>query len=287
MYNHALDTFIRAAELGSFSKVAEENYISPSAVIQQINNLEKDLGVKLFFRNKKGVTLTPAGNYLLLESKALIQRNNDIRAHLSLFSETASGSVLFGSNHFHMPSLLYDYWPGFVSANTSSTLSSYSFNETGSDIRPDTDLIEGVLFSEPSWQKNFVFHELTKTALAILVPEGSDLANHKILTDIDLRNYTLLSIHNGVSEATDKLEAHFSSIGIAVEEVFMYSTSVLIESLGHGKPVIIPDCWKNFHPKSVMIPYIDEYTLPYGFFLSKNASPSSRKFLEYIKAHLD
>lgn len=28
MYNHTLDTFVRAAELGSFSKVAEESYIS-------------------------------------------------------------------------------------------------------------------------------------------------------------------------------------------------------------------------------------------------------------------
>ena len=73
MYNHALDTFVRAAELGSFSKVAEESFISPSAVIQQINHLEKDLNVSLFNRSKKGVTLTQAGQYLLLESRSSYQ----------------------------------------------------------------------------------------------------------------------------------------------------------------------------------------------------------------------
>ena len=93
MYNPALDTFVRAAELGSFSKVAEESYISPSAVIQQINHLEGDLNVRLFSRNKKGVSLTPAGEYLLLESRALIQRSNDIRTHLSQFTEHAGGSL--------------------------------------------------------------------------------------------------------------------------------------------------------------------------------------------------
>ena len=150
MYNHTLDTFVRAAELGSFSKVAEESYISPSAVIQQINHLEGDLNVRLFNRSKKGVSLTPAGEYLLLESRALIQRSNDIRTHLSQFTEHAGGTVLFGSNQFHMPRLIYDYWPGFTAQNESSTLSSYSFSESGSDIRPDTDLVEGVFLKNRS-----------------------------------------------------------------------------------------------------------------------------------------
>ena len=92
MYNHALDTFVRAAELGSFSKVAEESFISPSAVIQQMNHLEKDLNVSLFNRSKKGVTLTQAGQYLLLESRAIIQRSNDVRAHLSQYE----------NQHFYM-----------------------------------------------------------------------------------------------------------------------------------------------------------------------------------------
>ena len=47
MLNHQLETFIQVAENGSFSKAAEKLYITPSAVIQQINNLEQDLQVTL------------------------------------------------------------------------------------------------------------------------------------------------------------------------------------------------------------------------------------------------
>ena len=44
MYNHQLDTFIVVADSGSFNKAAEALFISPPAVIKQINLLEDSLG---------------------------------------------------------------------------------------------------------------------------------------------------------------------------------------------------------------------------------------------------
>ena len=41
MYNHQLDTFIVVADSGSFNKAAEALFISPPAVIKQINLLEE------------------------------------------------------------------------------------------------------------------------------------------------------------------------------------------------------------------------------------------------------
>ena len=282
MYNHALDTFVRAAELGSFSKAAEESFISPSAVIQQINHLEKDLNARLFHRSKKGVTLTQAGEYLLLESRAIIQRSNDVRAHLSRYEEHPGGTVLFGSNHFHMPRLIYDYWPGFAAESHDSTLSSYSFSESGADIRPHTDLIEGILFAEPIWQGNFTFHPVSNSQLAIMVREDAPLAAHPVITEADLQTCTLVNIKRGISEANDRMQDELSEAGLSFEEVEIYSTSILIDSLEAGKPVIIPDCWKDLHPRSRTIPFARKYAYPYGFFLSKSASDAAREFLAYV-----
>lgn len=50
MYNPQLETFIRVADAGSFSKAAEQAFITPTAVLKQINLLEADLGVQLFNR---------------------------------------------------------------------------------------------------------------------------------------------------------------------------------------------------------------------------------------------
>lgn len=40
MYNLQLETFLHVARTGSFTKAAEESYITPTAVIKQINLLE-------------------------------------------------------------------------------------------------------------------------------------------------------------------------------------------------------------------------------------------------------
>ena len=58
MYNPQLDTFIRVADAGSFNKAAEELYITPTAIIKQINLLEASLDVKLFERTHRGLHLT-------------------------------------------------------------------------------------------------------------------------------------------------------------------------------------------------------------------------------------
>lgn len=50
MYDKHLDSFIVIAESGSFSSAADKLFISRTALIQQINLLEKELGFQLFNR---------------------------------------------------------------------------------------------------------------------------------------------------------------------------------------------------------------------------------------------
>lgn len=73
MYNLQLETFLRAADAGSFNKAAEETYITPTAVIKQINLLENSLGIKLFERTHRGLKLTKAGRSLYQDAKYIIQ----------------------------------------------------------------------------------------------------------------------------------------------------------------------------------------------------------------------
>ena len=56
-----LQTFLTVTATGSFTKAAEQSFLSAPAVMKQINKLEQELGVALFTRTSTGVTLTPAG----------------------------------------------------------------------------------------------------------------------------------------------------------------------------------------------------------------------------------
>ena len=59
------EPILRIAELGSLTRAAESLGYSQSSLSHLTANLEKELGVKLFRRERQGVTLTPAGTELL------------------------------------------------------------------------------------------------------------------------------------------------------------------------------------------------------------------------------
>ncbi|MDO5541504.1 MAG: LysR family transcriptional regulator [Eubacteriales bacterium] len=64
--------FQAVVRCGSFTEAAEECFISQSAISQQIQALENDLGVKLLNREKRKFSLTPAGEYFYQKSLVLI-----------------------------------------------------------------------------------------------------------------------------------------------------------------------------------------------------------------------
>ena len=73
LYNAHLDTLIRVVEAGSFRHAAEQMNISPSAVLKQIGLLEKDLGVTVFDRSRKGVSLTKAGESIYHDARFIVK----------------------------------------------------------------------------------------------------------------------------------------------------------------------------------------------------------------------
>ncbi len=71
MMDHRLKLFIKVADAGSFTTVAEEEYISQPAVSKAVASLEHELGVKLFYRDRRnGLTITEVGEQILELARA-------------------------------------------------------------------------------------------------------------------------------------------------------------------------------------------------------------------------
>ena len=80
-----LKTFQVAARLQSFKAAAEELFVTPSAISHQIKALEAQLGLSLFQRGVRTLTLTDAGaNYL--------EHINDIFCQARIRHRAAPGS---------------------------------------------------------------------------------------------------------------------------------------------------------------------------------------------------
>jgi DNA-binding transcriptional LysR family regulator len=61
-----LESFVRSAETGSFSAAARRLSLTPAAVSRNVATLERNLGIRLFQRSTRRLTLTEAGERFLL-----------------------------------------------------------------------------------------------------------------------------------------------------------------------------------------------------------------------------
>jgi DNA-binding transcriptional LysR family regulator len=85
-----MQTFIAVAEELHFGHAAERLHIAQPAVSQQIQNIEADLGVQLFRRDKRSVELTPAGQAFLEPCRAALE---SIEAASAIARNSASGET--------------------------------------------------------------------------------------------------------------------------------------------------------------------------------------------------
>src|SRR5690242_9896824 len=71
---NAVKAFEAAARSKSFTRAAEELFVTPGAVSQQVKALETELGLKLFHRERQRLVITAAGReYLVVIREALDQ----------------------------------------------------------------------------------------------------------------------------------------------------------------------------------------------------------------------
>lgn len=91
-----LEIFTQIAENLSFKIAAEELYISPSAVTQQMNNLEQELGTRLFIRDSKNINLTPAGYTFLSGATEILEKVDSTVKSTILSGKVSSSSIFVG-----------------------------------------------------------------------------------------------------------------------------------------------------------------------------------------------
>lgn len=70
---HLLRTFLAVADHKGLRKAADILHLTPSAVSSRVRQLEREMGVQLFDRNRAGVELTPAGRRMREKASALVK----------------------------------------------------------------------------------------------------------------------------------------------------------------------------------------------------------------------
>ena len=92
----AMQTFVRVAEAGSFTAVADQLQVARSVVTRQIAALEKQLRVKLITRSTRSLTLTPAGSAYLEKCRVILNMVDAAESSLDEEKAVPRGRIRLG-----------------------------------------------------------------------------------------------------------------------------------------------------------------------------------------------
>jgi DNA-binding transcriptional LysR family regulator len=108
-----VEAFLNIAERGSFQRAATHLNLSQTALSHRIRKLEADLGVKLFMRTTRQVSLTPSGAELLPKARAMLENLTEsyeaLRAQGRERQERLSIGCLPTIATYYLPGLLKEF----------------------------------------------------------------------------------------------------------------------------------------------------------------------------------
>jgi DNA-binding transcriptional LysR family regulator len=173
-----MQTFIAVAEELHFGHAAERLHIAQPAVSQQIQNLEADLGVQLFRRDKRSVSLTPAGEAFLQPCLDALQAIDTATLKARNSSDGATGLVRIGFSAWLtadyltiLTALLAKKYPG-IKYKIASSQTSDDMQHGIRDSLIDIGVVGGPILDEKLGKM-----PIREERLGVVVPEGHRLAD--------------------------------------------------------------------------------------------------------------
>ena len=292
MYNPMLDTFISVIDYGSFTKAAEHLYISPTAVMKQMNTLESHLNLKLIERTSSGVRLTPAGKIIYRDAKFMIDYSKKSIAGANAATLTYDTTFCIGTSLLNPAKPFMDLWYRVNQKFPDYKLHLVPFEDNHEGILSEIeklgekfDFLVGVCDSK-AWLSLCRFLPLGRYKKMVAVSREHPLASKTCVNIEDLYGETLMMVCRGDSGVNDfirnDLEKNHPQIHIEDTPRF-YDLSVFNRCAETGNILLTIECWQDVHPGLVSIPVHWDYSIPYGILYSLNAPEDVLQFIATVE----
>ena len=195
MNRNQLKYFVAAAESRSFTRAAEQFYISQTAVTQQIRLLEESLGCALFDRSTRPVSLTSAGRAFLEDARAILKQMSRAAERVHDASAGLSGALRVGYLRGYERSDLSAEMREFHRRNPNVLI---TFYRASSDalaaglLRQAYDIIFTWDSTNLKTQEGVVCRTVEKARLVVALYAGHPLARRRQLFREELRGEHIL-----------------------------------------------------------------------------------------------
>lgn len=271
--------FRDAAELENFSKVAEKNFVPQPSISRTINKLEQELGVRLFDRNGKKISLNANGKYFY-------ERVN-----------TALTKIDEGIHHFKTPiqsniSIYIQAGNRFISMLTADFLTSTRdiFVSSVNQISEHTHNSYDFTFMQLLYDMtDYNFEKLMDDEIVLVVSKNNPLCKYDEISIKDLSDYPYIAYYKSINlrDFTDEFcrrEGGFTP-GVVFETADYQALRYMI-SKNKGISLMPENLFKiqvSDEYKIIKLKEKTYRTLVIAWFKNKTLSPQALKFLEFTK----
>lgn len=173
--------FRALAETGHFGRAAQRLHMSQPPLSRQIAALERDLGIKLFERTPKGVTLTAAGAQFLADSRDVLQLVDQAHRNATATARGEAGQLTMGftmsASYSVVPSLTRRYQRAFP--HVTLRVREMMPNAMEAELR-DGGIDVAISFAGDG-PSPFETHMLLREPLVVALPEAHPLARSRKL----------------------------------------------------------------------------------------------------------
>ena len=215
-----LHYIVKIVETGSMNEAAKQLFITQPSLSNAVRDLEREMGIKIFIRNPKGITLTKDGVEFLSYARQILEQTALLEER---YKSKDTNRELFSVSSQHYAFVVN----AFVSLLKGADMSRYELfffltrtYEIIDDVKNFRSEI-GVLFlnsyNRDVLTKMFDDNRLTYTSLFqahphIFVSQDNPLANRDIVTMKDLEDFPYLSYDQGIHNSFYFSEEIFSQI---------------------------------------------------------------------------
>lgn len=291
MFDGRLETFIKVAECGSFSKAAEDLFITPTAVMKQINALEKEISVTLFERTNHGLHLTKAGESYLQDARYIVEYSDRAVEKAREIDEGESRkSIRIGVSAMTPARFVLDLWSQIQSSmpNLKIELIPYENNPVNAreilkNLGQHIDAVGGLYDDNFLTDRGCSATHLYDKKLLLAVPVSNHLSGESIITAKKLRGETVLFIRRGWNVYIDKMRDELEGEGVLTEDFDMFNLAAYNRAVAQNVPIITVEGWEDVHPLLKFVPTDWDYRIPFGVLHSPNPSKLVKRFLDIIE----
>lgn len=271
MYNPQLETFLKVADADSFNKATEEMYITPTAIIKQINLLESALEVKLFDRTHRGLTLTNAGKSLYQDAKYIIRYCEDSVTRARNAMQSDSNVIRIGTSPMTPAQLLVRLWSKIQIYCPDLKFELIPFENTPENAREilgnlgkNIDVVGGIFDEAMLELRKCAGLELSREPFCCAVSIHHRLAAKDMLTIEDLYGENLFLMKRNWSSYVDRLrdEIWKNHSRINIIDFDFYNMSIFNRCENSNDILLAIPGWANVHPFLKVIPVDWDYSIP-------------------------